>query len=501
MLPWLTPTTDTRVDAVAQIIEQADANITITNSSHVPVVGPDLAIQVALAVNSTVSAQTFLSQIGLNVTLASLLQGDRSNAQIAHIDAVRALSAVVRYHPDSAVEIANQTDVVVALCEIIEQPLRAIETWLPLRSVEDRKRILTAQHEAVALVHRLLRSSDQATEVLQQHDRLRRALLSLVDTERASSTKELAVDAARSTWATKAVLELQQVKQGQAEAKKDMKTYRVRKHSNVTAVGEYDGLRTAQMARVAAWSLGGAPWRPRVPGQKGLRILSLDGGGTRGVLSIAFLKEIFLRANCPFKPYQMFDMICGTSTGGIIAALLGAERANLDEAEVLYDEFIDKIFAQRSNLRLVTEQAAYDGRDWEKILYDMCGDQLFVDSNQHDCARVFCISTMVNVNPPVPNLWRNYNYPPRATPRYPGASRVNTFTAIRATTAAPTFFTPVHWGSGLYCDGALVANNPTAIAMQEAKVYLRMCLPGYLTMTSTSCHCRFFTRIHRSSWW
>jgi patatin-like phospholipase/acyl hydrolase len=35
---------------------------------------------------------------------------------------------------------------------------------------------------------------------------------------------------------------------------------------------------------------------------------------------------------------------------------------------------------------------------------------------------------------------------------------------------APTFFTPVQWEEGLYCDGALVANNPTAIALQEAKV-------------------------------
>lgn len=46
---------------------------------------------------------------------------------------------------------------------------------------------------------------------------------------------------------------------------------------------------------------------------------------------------------------------------------------------------------------------------------------------------------------------------------------MSTRTAIRATTAAPTFFTPVPWAGGLYVDGALVANNPTAIAVQEAK--------------------------------
>lgn len=38
--------------------------------------------------------------------------------------------------------------------------------------------------------------------------------------------------------------------------------------------------------------LGVHNWRPRQPGQKGLRILSLDGGGTRGVLTIALLKEV-----------------------------------------------------------------------------------------------------------------------------------------------------------------------------------------------------------------
>lgn len=48
--------------------------------------------------------------------------------------------------------------------------------------------------------------------------------------------------------------------------------------------------------------------------------------------------------------------------------------------------------------------------------------------------------------------------------------RVNTRMAVRATTAAPTYFTPVQFEGGLYCDGALVANNPTAIALQEAKV-------------------------------
>ena len=92
-----------------------------------------------------------------------------------------------------------------------------------------------------------------------------------------------------------------------------------------------------------------------------------------------------------------------------------------------------------------------------------------LDTNRHDSTRIFCVSTKVNANPPVPQIWRNYNYPLGQSSRYPGSFRVNTKTSIRASTAAPTFFTPVQWEGGLYCDGALVANNPTAIAVQEAK--------------------------------
>jgi Patatin-like phospholipase len=115
-------------------------------------------------------------------------------------------------------------------------------------------------------------------------------------------------------------------------------------------------------------------------------------------------------------------------------------------------------------------QATYDAGDWEIVLDQLCGDELLLDSNRHDCARTLAVSTKMNINPPSPKLWRNYNYPPGQVSRYPGSYRINTKTAIRSTTAAPTFFTPVQWNGGLYCDGALVANNPTAIAVQEAKV-------------------------------
>jgi patatin-like phospholipase/acyl hydrolase len=69
--------------------------------------------------------------------------------------------------------------------------------------------------------------------------------------------------------------------------------------------------------------------------QPPLRILSLDGGGVRGVSSLYMLKELMAQVkrerrvdhpNEPpstLRPCDVFDLICGTSTGGLIAIMLG----------------------------------------------------------------------------------------------------------------------------------------------------------------------------------
>ena len=72
--------------------------------------------------------------------------------------------------------------------------------------------------------------------------------------------------------------------------------------------------------------------------QSPLRILSLDGGGVRGISSLYILKELMAqvarqhRAEHPESPRispracDYFDLICGTSTGGLIALMLGRLR-------------------------------------------------------------------------------------------------------------------------------------------------------------------------------
>ena len=155
--------------------------------------------------------------------------------------------------------------------------------------------------------------------------------------------------------------------------------------------------------------------------------------------------------------------------GAIIAALLGLQMHSVSATEKLYDDLIDRIFGKKSQYKLISEQASYDENEWEKILCALTGEEMMVDSNRYNSSRVFMVSTKLNHNPPQTQIWRNYNYPPGVSSRYEGSCRVNVLSAIRATTAAPTFFTPIQWLGGLYGDGALVGNNPTALAYHEAK--------------------------------
>jgi patatin-like phospholipase/acyl hydrolase len=65
-------------------------------------------------------------------------------------------------------------------------------------------------------------------------------------------------------------------------------------------------------------------------------------------------------------------------------------------------------------------------------------------------------------------LWTNYNYPP-TVPASASSFRINTAKAVRITSAAPSYFTAVLQEGSIYVDGAIVANNPTDVAMREAK--------------------------------
>src|SRR4051812_9890081 len=92
-----------------------------------------------------------------------------------------------------------------------------------------------------------------------------------------------------------------------------------------------------------------AAWQPPI------RILSLDGGGIRGLSSLLMLREIMkqiadddgVEDARSMRPADCFDIICGTSTGGLIAILLGRLRLTVTEAIDVYQEMAKRIFCHR----------------------------------------------------------------------------------------------------------------------------------------------------------
>lgn len=77
--------------------------------------------------------------------------------------------------------------------------------------------------------------------------------------------------------------------------------------------------------------------------QKIFRILSVDGGGAKGFYTLGALKEIEALVEC--RLCEKFDLIYGTSTGAIIAALLGLGKS-VDEIEALYRKHVVTVMAR-----------------------------------------------------------------------------------------------------------------------------------------------------------
>ena len=151
-----------------------------------------------------------------------------------------------------------------------------------------------------------------------------------------------------------------------------------------------------------------------MPGQKGLRILSFDGGGVRGLLSIAILSKIMEKLDGK-QVYEVFDIICGTSTGAILAALFTLKRANLQQASKIYEMYLKKIFtrSKMASAKLMWSKVFYDDSTWEVILKSMCGtNTIMLDSIEATPdVKFFAVASQIHHNPAKIMLFRNYNYP------------------------------------------------------------------------------------------
>lgn len=196
------------------------------------------------------------------------------------------------------------------------------------------------------------------------------------------------------------------------------------------------------------------------------RILSLDGGGIRGVFPAAFLSRLQEHLEYPIGSY--FDLITGTSTGGIIAIGLGMGISAQDILK-LFEEQGPAIFDQQhSSMRTWFHQrwrgalhlfrSKYSSENLHAVLVDVLKDRRLGESRNR---------LLIPAWNPI--LERVYIYKTAHHPRLESDYKQSAVDAAMATAAAPTFLKPHMTGDFVeLVDGGVWANNPIGAATVEA---------------------------------
>jgi uncharacterized protein len=195
-----------------------------------------------------------------------------------------------------------------------------------------------------------------------------------------------------------------------------------------------------------------------------IQVLTIDGGGIRGIIPAVILAEIEARVNRPL--WQVFDLIAGTSTGGIIAAAIGAGAKGGDayrpgELVDLYVANGPEIFHRRfltSVLQLFGPK--YSAKGLERVL------QIFFGESMLSSAKTPLLISSYDVDHQMPFFFKSQK---TNDPAYNWKLRE----VARATSAAPSYFPAIRLNNGraayTLVDGGVCVNNPSVAAFAEAR--------------------------------
>ena len=210
---------------------------------------------------------------------------------------------------------------------------------------------------------------------------------------------------------------------------------------------------------------------------KKIRILSIDGGGIKGIIPatiVSHLEKMYqeIVGDPSLKIANIFDVIAGTSTGGILTALYlfpdktGKPKFHAKEAIDIYKEngrkiFNVSLFQKIKTLNGITDQRYFE-KPFEEILSKYLGDKELKDIQK---IGLFCSYEINRRNPFIFNTIMAKK------------QEKNNFylrDVVRATTAAPSYFSPANitsFSGEQHCmiDGFVSATNPALLAYAECR--------------------------------
>ncbi len=192
-------------------------------------------------------------------------------------------------------------------------------------------------------------------------------------------------------------------------------------------------------------------------------ILCLDGGGMRGILTIQLLKKLEETAGIPC--FKLFDMVAGTSTGGIIAGLI-TTGYTAAEIEKMYIDLVTEVFDKRFLGQRFVNPPAFSKNNYRTLLKKVVNDI----SVEKACTLqdIDLLITAQDISAAEETFFTCFK---QDDDSYYGTYKdVLLRAAMEATMSAPTYFYPLE----RFVDGGTTTyNNPSLAAFMEAVSYSR----------------------------
>ncbi len=204
---------------------------------------------------------------------------------------------------------------------------------------------------------------------------------------------------------------------------------------------------------------------PNTEIMKKLKILSIDGGGTRGIIPATILNCIYEETGN--DPIDLFDIFAGTSTGGILILSLAVGQKTYDIVN-LYQEKAKEIFKDNKidDIRDIGNLigAQYSNTNLREILEEIYKNRTMGDiNNDYNGEKKFIIPTFwLN---PKDEEGRYSNFRPEVfNSYYIKCNNEKLIDLALRTSAGPTYF-PMHQN---YIDGGVAINHPAMAAVAFA---------------------------------
>jgi patatin-like phospholipase/acyl hydrolase len=189
-----------------------------------------------------------------------------------------------------------------------------------------------------------------------------------------------------------------------------------------------------------------------------VRVLAIDGGGIRGIIPALVLAEVERRSGR--QVFQLFDLIAGTSTGGILAcALCAPEPLPAEQLVALYQEEGPEIFDRSLWQRIRSAEGLLDEK-YDAGALDRALDRFLSDKRLRE-SKPDLLVPAYDMTEPGPYFFKTRRARDNTAEDFPLS------VVARATSAAPTYFEPLPVANRALIDGGVVAVNPAMSAFAE----------------------------------